>query len=291
MEHLSEIVIGILMGTIARIIMLKEDYRQYPSFPDAFLIHITIGFVAAALGAVALPALLENNFVAVTFLVLAIQQFRDVRKIEKNDLLALENVELVKRGEAYINGIAKSFEARNYIVIITSLVTTGTLEFMKTSYPILEIGLAVILGIMTPYLIDKWTKDQVVGDVAEVKKVTLKFDGHNLLVDGQYISNQALDNAKDRILEEGIGVVIKPYNHAGDISLANYGQRQAIAHEAARILGVKRYIETRRNFNTGEVIMMIVPMRKDVEALLKVIKQVPLLESTKREKHIQIGAD
>jgi hypothetical protein len=76
-EHIVLILTALIVGTLARILTIKEVYRQYPSYPNGYLIHLLTGFVAAALGAVAIPALMTKNFVAVTFLTLAIQQFRD----------------------------------------------------------------------------------------------------------------------------------------------------------------------------------------------------------------------
>jgi hypothetical protein len=72
-EHIVLILTAIIIGTLARILTIKEDYRQYPGYPNGYLIHLLTGFVAAALGAVAIPALMTKNFVAVTFLTLAIQ--------------------------------------------------------------------------------------------------------------------------------------------------------------------------------------------------------------------------
>ncbi len=65
------IVTGTLMGTLARLITLKIDYRQNPSYPSAYFINIVTGFIAAALGAIAIPALLAKDFAAITFLALA----------------------------------------------------------------------------------------------------------------------------------------------------------------------------------------------------------------------------
>ena len=42
--------------------MMKSDYRQYPTYPRGYLSHFTLGFIAAGLGAVAVPALIEKNF-------------------------------------------------------------------------------------------------------------------------------------------------------------------------------------------------------------------------------------
>ncbi|GAA3328919.1 hypothetical protein GCM10020331_074840 [Ectobacillus funiculus] len=89
-EHIVMIVTAIIVGTLARILNIKEDFRQYPSYPNGYMIHLVTGFIAAALGAVAIPALMTKNFIAVTFLSLAIQQFRDVRKSERDSLKDLE---------------------------------------------------------------------------------------------------------------------------------------------------------------------------------------------------------
>nr|WP_281269144.1 YIEGIA domain-containing protein [Bacillus taeanensis] len=59
---------AIIVGTFARFFTLKEDYRQYPSYPNGYIIHLITGFVAAALGSVAVPALMSKNFVAVSLL-------------------------------------------------------------------------------------------------------------------------------------------------------------------------------------------------------------------------------
>lgn len=67
------ILTGIIIGFISRWWMLRGDIRQYPTRPNGYLINLTTGFIAAAMGAVAYPALLGKNYVAVTFLSLAIQ--------------------------------------------------------------------------------------------------------------------------------------------------------------------------------------------------------------------------
>ncbi|CEK38331.1 putative membrane protein [[Clostridium] sordellii VPI 9048] len=64
---------AIIMGTMARVMTLKEDYRQDPSYPNGYFTHVVLGVIAAAIGAVAIPALLAKNFTAVTFLTIAIQ--------------------------------------------------------------------------------------------------------------------------------------------------------------------------------------------------------------------------
>lgn len=128
--------------------MLRGDVRQYPNYPNGYLIHLTTCFIAAALGSVAYPALLGKNYVAVTFLTLAIQQFRDIRKMEKETLYSLERNSYAPRGESYIDGIAKTSEARKYIVMIASLTTTLSAciirSFTKTN--LIIIPTSIILG-------------------------------------------------------------------------------------------------------------------------------------------------
>lgn len=84
------ILCGIAMGTIARFVTLRIDTRQNPSYPTGVFINIVIGMLASALGSVAIPALLDKEFTAVTFIALAIQHFREVRKTEKDSLEDLE---------------------------------------------------------------------------------------------------------------------------------------------------------------------------------------------------------
>ncbi len=124
-EYLPAIAAGLVLGFLARLYMLRVDFRQYPSYPHGYASHLAFGFIAAALGAVAIPALLAEDFVAVTFLALAAQQFREVRNIERESLQKTEQTEIVPRGTGYIEGIAILFEARNYLAIFTALVVTG----------------------------------------------------------------------------------------------------------------------------------------------------------------------
>jgi hypothetical protein len=86
-----------------------------------------------------------------------------------------------------------------------------------------------------------------------------------------------------------LGVIIEPLDDDARATLSNIGQRMAIAHDAAAILGLYKDVDTaeftpilRRDLDTGRVGMVIVPMEKDLESLLEVIKRVPVLESAFR---------
>ena len=84
--------------------------------------------------------------------------------------------------------------------------------------------------------------------------------------------------------EAGRGVILEPRVMTVEI-LANVGQRQAIAHDAALLLGVRRDVDTAelcrscRQAETGRVGMVIVPIEPDLECLVAAVKKVPVLES------------
>src|SRR5690625_1983619 len=122
--HLLSIIIGTLLGFICRISLLRTDFRQYPTYPTGRIIHLSFGLIAAFIGAVAVPAVIESDWTAVTFLGLAATQFREIRSMERETLEKVDNQELVKRGAAVIEGMAHAFEGRNYLVMFVGLITT-----------------------------------------------------------------------------------------------------------------------------------------------------------------------
>ncbi|WHX27865.1 YIEGIA domain-containing protein [Virgibacillus halodenitrificans] len=281
-EDLSIIVGSILVGTLSRILILKEDYRQYPSYPNGYLIHMITGFVAAALGAVALPALISKNFVAVTFLTLALQQFRDVRKMEKESLSDLEHTEYTYRGSAYIDGIAKTFESRNYIAFITSFLSSITMMVLPYAIWIKLIG-GFLVGFAVLFLLKNFTKGKSIGDIAQVEEGTIEVKDSNLYVNGIFISNiLGTENAEKLFQEEGMAVIITPNENHYRINLDNFGQRQAALFEATRALGNKRYAFTRKDYEKGRVVITLIPIKRDIDALIEAVKKCPLLESAKK---------
>jgi len=277
------IVTSLIIGTLARIITIKEDFRQYPSYPNGYLIHLVLGFVAAALGAVAIPALMTKNFIAVTFLTLAIQQFRDVRKSERDSLKDLENTEFAYRGDAYIDGISKTFESRNYFSLIVALGCAITIQLVDSKSSLINIISGAIVGFILIYILKRFSKGKTIGDISEVKEGKIEVKNHELFVDGIYVTNLlGTENASKLFQEEGRAVVIYPKQEHFRVTLENFGQRQAALFEATKTLGVKRYHFTRRDFNDGRVVIALVPIINDIDGLIEVVKKTPLLESSKK---------
>ena len=117
--------IGIVVGLISRLIMLNLDQKQYPTQPNVLVSQMVLAFVASSLGALLVPALIERSYTSITFLSLAAEQFRQVRENRRNTLQNLEDSQLVKRGNSFIEEIARTYEVRNYMCIVTSFLTVG----------------------------------------------------------------------------------------------------------------------------------------------------------------------
>ncbi|QEK11971.1 hypothetical protein FQB35_06075 [Crassaminicella thermophila] len=287
-----QIILSLIMGLLARLYMIRIDQRQYPSYPQGLISHLTLGVIAASLGAVALPALVQKEFGAVTFLALAAQQFRDVRNMERQSLDNIEPTELVPRGTAYIEDIAKAFEARNYMVIITSLVTSITvyiIKLLKLSVYI-QVFFGILVGSMIALALKRLLSRQLIMEIAEVKPANIHFDGPLLMVNDVVIMNIGLKGSRKIYEENGIAVEIIPNDANARATLANIGQRQAIQHNAAIQLGIRKDVDepdftpiARRNPHNGNIVMAIIPMEPNVELLVEAVNKTPVLETAKRK--------
>jgi len=291
-NYIISIVVSTVVGVMARIYMLKIDHRQYPSYPQGFLSHLTLGLIAASLGAVAVPALATKEFSAVTFLSLAAQQFRDVRNLERQSLDNIEPTELVPRGTAYIEDIAKAFEARNYMVMLTSLFTSLSMNLSKIlkAKQGMQIIIGIIFGIGVMLILKRILTRQLIGEIAQVRPAKISFDGPLLMINEVIIMNIGLKGSRKIYEERGIAVEIIPNNSSASATLSNIGQRQAIQHQAATQLGIRKDIDepdftplARRNPHNGNLVMALIPMEPNVDLLVDVVKKTPVLETCKRK--------
>ncbi|WP_407268710.1 YIEGIA family protein [Radiobacillus sp. PE A8.2] len=281
-EYTFPILFGVVLGTIGRMVMLRTDYRQYPTYLHGKIIHMSLGFIAAGLGAVAVPAIMEKEFTAVTFLTIAASQFREVRNMERNTLSELDDYELVPRGKTYIEGIAVAFEGRNYLVIFTSFIVT-------LSYLVWNAGLAIVAAIGCFFLIKKLMSGSTLKDIVDIQYNELHFDGAGLYVDNIYIMNIGLPDRQAEILRYGMGFILTPKNFDVRSTIANLGQRQAILHDVSVTMGVFRDSGTpalvpliKRDLDDGRIGVFILPQDKDIEKAVKVIGAVPVLENAIR---------
>ncbi|MEA1961943.1 MAG: YIEGIA family protein [Bacillota bacterium] len=280
MEKYSIVILaGVVAGFIDRWVMLRNDYRHYPTYPHGHVIHLTIGFIAAALGAVAIPAIAKPDYVAVTFLVLAAQQFRDIRNMERETLNKLEESKLIPRGPDYIEGIARVFEARNYLCIMTALVTSATAYLTSYQWAILVGSICILFSL-------KFMRGIFVGDIANVYKGVVHFEHSLLMVDDVVIMNIGLNSTKEKILREGMGVIIHPIDDNARLTLHAPGQRMAIIYDIVSILGTK--VDTnepdlmplaRKQVDKGYIALFMISNEPDIECLIEIVKGVPVLET------------
>lgn len=280
-EYLIVLLAATTAGFLNRIILLRRDYRQYPTYPHGQLTHLALGFIAASLGAVAVVAIAKPDYVAVTFLVLAAQEFREIRNMERESLGKLEENKLISRGTDYIEGIARVFEARNYLVIFTSLVTGAVVQIFSWPYAFIAAPLMIMVSL-------QFMSGKVIGDIAEIQEAKLSFSGTMLKIEDVVVSNVGLPEVREKILREGMGVLIKPKDDDARITLDSPGQRQAIIHDAVAILGTKVDINepelmplARKQIDQGYIAVYIIANEPDIEFLIEVIKRVPVIESSK----------
>lgn len=281
-EYTYPIIFGVIVGTLGRIYMLRTDYRQYPTYLHGKIIHIALGFIAAGLGTVAIPSIMEEEFTAITFLTLAASQFREVRNMERNTLAQLDGFELVPRGSTYIEGIAVAFESRNYLVIFTSFVSTF-------SYIVFNIWIAIVTAIIAIIISRKLMSGSKLKDIVDIEYVEPRFDAAGLYIDNIYIMNIGLPKRQEEVLKYGMGFIIKPKNFDARTTIANLGQRQAILHDVSTALGVYRDSGTpalvplaKRDLDDGRVAVFVLPQEKNIDLALEIIGNVPTLENAIR---------
>ena len=279
--------LGILVGTAARAVTLVVDYRQTPTYPDGQFIHLFAGFIAAALGAVAIPALMEKDYAAFTFLALAVQHFRDIRKMEQESLNNLELSGYASRGDAYIDGISKTYEARNYISMISSMIASSVVLLMEGLPRALAVITAAALGMLSVFLLKRFTRGKRVGDISIVRQGKIQIQGSNLFVDDVYVTGAAGSPvARELFLQQGLGVVITPKKEQFRATLENAGQRQAILYEAASTLGVKTYQYVKRSVEQDKMVIALVPVDRDIGRMIAAIQNTPVLENSRKVRRI-----
>src|SRR5699024_426923 len=280
-EYLLPVIVGATMGFIARVVFLRTYFRQYPTYPTGRNIQLSFGFIAAFIGAVAVPSVLESDWTAVTFLGLAATQFREIRSMERETLEKVDEEELVKRGKGFIEGMAQAFEGRNYFVMFVALVTT--------IIAIYNIWLSIIGGIIAIYLAKFFMKGKMLMKIADISEGVIRFDGPNLYVSDIHIKNVGLAESQQIIKDRAVGAIITPKNKNSILTISNLGQRQAMLHHIANVLG--SYLDSgepdlvplsKRDMDDGRVALFFLPNEPNFAQIKKVLEHVPILDSAIR---------
>ncbi len=280
---LIRILLGIFMGTAARFLTLRIDSRQVPSYPNSYFINIVTGFFAASLGSVAIPSLLSNDFAAITFLMLAVQHFRDIRKQIQESLEQVDPVGFAPRGSAYIDGISKTFESRNYLCLLTSLGTVLMLYFIESENIWVNITAGLITGGFLIWAMVRFTKGKCIGDICTLDFGKIDVRGSELYVDDIWVTGMlGLVKRQELFRKEGVALVATPKSDKQRLTLENSGQRTAALYDAARSFGTKELSFTKRSFSDGRIVVAFVPIINDKDKILEAVRNTPILESVRK---------
>ncbi|WP_455544212.1 YIEGIA family protein [Intestinibacter sp.] len=293
--------IGIIIGVLTRLIMLNLDQKQYPTQPNVLISQIVLAFVASALGALLVPALIERSYTSITFLSLAAEQFRQVRENRRDTLTELEAKQLVKRGNAFIEEIAKTYEVRNYMSIISSFLTVGFYYLITSEFKIndnISLVISIAFGIILAFLLKRMIKRDSIGDVADVKIVDIGFENDSILRVGSLsgITNVGLKSEREKFLKYGVGIEIIPKgkNYINASIVQDPGQRQTIAYNLYSRLGLYRQKNEpvftpipRRNPKNESIVIAYLPIQKNEEAIIQAVKSTPIVSSA-RGKNIAL---
>lgn len=298
---------GLIIGILSRLIMLNLDKKQYPTQPNVLLTQIVLAFVSSALGALLVPALIERSYTSITFLSLAAEQFRQVRENRRDTLQNLEDAQLVQRGESFIEEIARTYEIRNYMCILTSFLTVGLYYVIVAEFKIsqnISLVISSICGVLLALLLRKMLTRQTIGEIADVVPVDIKFVDEFIMQVGELkgITNMGSKSDRERYLSRGLGIEIIPkdknYSNAGII--LDPGQRQAILYNIYSRIGLYKENDEpafsplpRRNPKKESLVIAYIPMEKDIDKLIEAVKSCPVLSSSKGKnlslKNHQIG--
>ncbi|MGL5330804.1 MAG: YIEGIA domain-containing protein [Peptostreptococcaceae bacterium] len=283
--------VALAIGTLCRVFVLRVTDKQYPARPQDYLEQLITAGLSASLGAIVMPALIDKEFAALTFFAVGIQQFQGLASQERITLENLDNDEIVAKGGAYVEEISSTYETRSYISLFSALVASIIYIFSARLYgfgPLLCTIGAIIGGIVVGIIFRFILRRDSIGDVADVVPAKIHFDESVLMVNDVVIVNIGLKNTKDKYLKNGIALEIKPKNIADFGIINDTGQRQAILHNMFIHLGINKDVDevdilaiSRTDLDKRTVLIPYIPILKDIDAAIEVIKSTPIIETAK----------
>ena len=292
-------IVALFIGILCRGLVLRVTDKQYPTRPQDYLEQIIVSGLAASLGAIAFPALIDKEFSALTFFAVAIQQFQGISQEEKITIENIDNSEVVPKGAAYIEEIASTYESRSYISLFSSLVASVIYLYFARAYKFGFLPctiLAIIGGAIVGLIFKRYLRRRSIGDIADVVEAKINFEGPILYVNDVYISNIGLDATKDRYINEGIAIEVIPKDMKAYGIISDLGQRQAILHNLYIHFGINKDVDekdllaiTKMDFEKNTLVIPYLPLVKDIDELIKVVKSAPILEVAKGKQSIYSG--
>ena len=292
-------IVALFIGVLCRGLVLRVTDKQYPSRPQDYLEQIIISGLSASLGAIAFPALIDKEFSALTFFAVAIQQFQGLSKEEKITIENIDNQEVVPKGAAYIEEIASTYESRSYISLFSALVASVIYIYFARAYKLTFLPctiLAAIGGAIVGLVFRKYLRRDSIGDIADVVEAKISFEGPILKVNDVFINNIGLEDTRSKYLKDGIPIEIIPKDLKAYGIISDLGQRQAMLHNLFIHFGINKDIDekdllatSKINLEKNTVVIPYLPLVKDMDELIKVIKSTPILEVSKGKQSAYMG--
>lgn len=292
-------IVALFIGVLCRGLVLRVTDKQYPSRPQDYLEQIIISGLSASLGAIAFPALIDKEFSALTFFAVAIQQFQGLSQEERITIENIDNGEVVPKGAAYIEEISSTYESRSYISLFSSLVASVVYIYCARAYKFGFLPctiLAAIGGVIVGFIFKRYLRRSSIGDIADVVEAKINFDGPILKVNDVFIENIGLEDTRSKYLKEGIAIEIIPKNMKAYGIVSDLGQRQAVLHNLFIHFGINKDIDekdllatTKINLDKNTVVIPYLPLVKDIDELIKVVKSTPILEVSKGKQSAYSG--
>lgn len=280
-------IIGFIAGFISRVLYIRSARSHYPGYPSGYISQIALALIAALIGSSIIVALVAKQLTAATFLTLAATQFRDVRNTERMTLEKEEQLLLVGRGPGYIEGIAITFEARNYLAMLVALGTSVVTQYTGWIGGIIAAIILVLLG-------EKFMSGPELGELIDIKPVEVTFKKGSLLYVGPVMMMEVgLPGSRERFLREALAVTLTPKNPRGAAALWNISQRQALSHQVASTIGVQKDVGYPEQTplcrmdmpnGNGTAGFVIIPVEHNMDQLIAAIQSTPVLESGKWSK-------
>ncbi|NLB41186.1 MAG: YIEGIA protein, partial [Clostridiales bacterium] len=213
----------------------------------------------------------------------AVQHFRDTRKQTQESLEQIDPAGFSPRGSAYIDGISKTFEARNYISLMTSLGTVFVLYLVKSNNIWINGITALVIGSSLILYMVHFTKGKSIGDICALHYGEIDVSGSDLYVDGIWVTGMlGIKKRKELFIEEGIALVATPKSEKQRITLENVGQRTAILFDTVSSFGAKELFFTKRSLSDGRIVIAFVPIIQDKDKILATVRDTPILESVRK---------
>lgn len=283
--------VALVLGILSRIIILRLVNKQQPTQPQDYIEQLILSFIAAALGAIAFPALMNKEFAALTFLAVGIQQFQEVSSEEKITLSNLESTESVGKGTTYIDEISKSYEVRNYLSIFSALAASIAFilvnNILKVNFIICTIA-SIVAAVIVSLIFKKILSKKSLEDIIDVEVVPIKFDGPIMKVADVAITNIGLEASRQKYLSKGIGFKIIPKDMVAYGIVSDTSQLQVMLHNVYTHMGLDRDVDepefvpiARPNMDNRTITFAYIPLVKDIELTVKAIKSTPILDSAK----------